>query len=49
MRDFCLGEEEFLEFGVEILCMGEEEQVATIVGEQEEAACIPYLLERLHL
>jgi hypothetical protein len=49
MRDFCLGEEEFLEFELEILCMGEEEQTASFVGQQLEAACIPYLLERLHL
>jgi hypothetical protein len=27
---FCLSREELLEFGCEILCMGEEEQVATI-------------------
>jgi hypothetical protein len=46
---FALGEEEFLEFELEILCMGEEEQAASFVGQQLEAACIPYLLERLHL
>jgi hypothetical protein len=49
MRDFCLGEEEFLEFELEILCMGEEEQAASFVGQQLEAACIPYLLERLQI
>ena len=46
---FCSLLWELLEFGCEILCMGEEEQVATIAWEQEEAACIPYLLERFHL